>query len=118
VTADSLSSRQIWSLMTPLTMEEKVAELDRIIQRFKAAGENHVGHWGTTAGVVNLAVTGEISIRYTIIGRVADGLKIVVNTADNVVLLPDDADPVAVLGPFLQRAYLAVRAGRMEDSRK
>ena len=104
--------------MPPMTTEEKVAELDRIIRRFKAAGENHVGHWGTTAGAVNLAVTGEISIRYTIIGRVADGLKIVVNTADNVVLLRDDADPVAVLGPFLQRAYLAVRASRMGDSRK
>jgi hypothetical protein len=104
--------------MTPMTTEEKVAELDRIIHRFKAAGEHHVGHWGTAAGAVNLAVTGDISIRYTILGREGDGLKIVVNTADNVVLLPDDADPVAVLGPLLQRAYLAVRAGRMGDSRR
>ena len=104
--------------MTPMTTEEKVAELDRIIRRFKAAGEHHVGHWGTSAGAVNLAVTGEISIRYTILGREADGLMIVVNTADNVVLLRDDADPVAVLGPVLDRAYQAVRAGRMGDSRK
>ena len=104
--------------MTPMTTEEKVAELDRIIRSFKAAGENHVGHWGTTAGVVNFAVTGEISIRYTIVGREADGLKIVVNTADNVVLLRDDADPVAVLGPVLERAYLEVRARRMGDSRR
>ena len=104
--------------MTSMTTEEKVAELDRIIRRFKAAGEHHVGHWGSSAGAVNLAVTGEISIRYTILGREDDGLKIVVNTADNVVLLRDDADPVAVLGPYLQRAYLAVRAGRMGDSRR
>jgi hypothetical protein len=104
--------------MTPMTTEEKVAELDRIIRCFKAAGETHVGHWGTTAGAVNVAVTGEISIRYAILGREADGLKMVVNTADNVVLLRDDEDPVAVLGPLLQQAYLAVRAGRMGDSRK
>ena len=104
--------------MTPMTTEAKVAELDRIILRFKAAGQHHVGHWGTTAGAVNSAVTGDISIRYTILGREADGLMIVVNTADNVVLLRDDADPVAVLGPFLERAYLAVRASRLGDSRK
>ena len=104
--------------MTPMTTEEKVAELDRIIRRFKAAGEHHVGRWGSSAGAVNLAITGEISIRYAILGREADGLRIVVNTADNVVLLRDDADPVVVLRPLLERAYLALRARRMGDSRK